>query len=101
MSDNGEVKPNVLTKAELFAADPDRFIDLTEVVFAVKRSEKGMQGYINSSNKLELFSAKGLIDVEIMMKCMAAQVVAQQPKIVQPSSGGFGNGMKRIFNRGK
>jgi hypothetical protein len=100
VNDYGELKQEKPTKAELFATDPDRFIDLTEVIFAVKRGEKGMQGFINSSNKIELFAAKGLIDCEIMMKCIAAQAQQQAPKIVTPN-GGFGAGIRNVFKRGK
>lgn len=90
------------TKAELFTANPDRFVDISELVIAIKRSDAGLQVLMMPKNRTELMVAKGNLEVEILMYMLNAKVQAEienKPKIVAPTGGAFGKTMNRLFKK--
>lgn len=93
----------VLTKAEQFAKEPDKFINIEDLVVGVLKTEKGMATFIGSHTRVDyevalarlqhkLFQTFNFMDMEFAKK-------SQEKKIVTgPDLGGGIQGMKRFLN---
>jgi hypothetical protein len=90
---NGELKkektPEELNAEKIaeFNKDPDMFVDLRELIFATKRSEKGIQVYINNATRQELMISRAEADymlhqAVIQLELDRMRMMATEKKIV-------------------
>lgn len=73
------------SKQELFNEDPDKFIDIRDLVIALMRTDKGPAVYINPKSRAELIQAKGELEVKVLEQILAVDAEVAKNKIVKPS----------------
>ena len=91
---NGEIKKEPeLTKSELFAKDPNRFVDKADLVVAVQRSKAGMGIMLRPINRNELIKAYAELQVTMLRTIMETDyaIEAEKKKIIHPPKGGIMN----------
>lgn len=98
-----EEKSNAVevTKEELFAQDPDRFIDSRDIVVCVLRSPEGLRMACNPASRHEAFIAKGECELAIMRSIAEkSQAAREEKRVVVPPSGGIINAVRnRLVGR--
>ena len=85
------------TKAELFAKDPNRFIDMNDLIVAIKRTEGGMSVMLRPSNRAELIKAYGEVNVVMLRTIMETDyaIEKEHKKIIHPANGGIMDFVRR------
>lgn len=88
-------------KAELFAKEPDRFVDKADLVVAVQRSEAGMGIMLRPRNRNELTKAYAELNVTMLRTIMETDyaIEAEKKKIIHPSGGGMMNFARKKFKK--
>lgn len=94
MGENNDVQEQnsteeVKTKAEVFAEDPDRFVDTHTLIVAVGRSPKGMTILFSPRDRKEAIRAKAELDIALIREIIKADAHTEATKnrIVQPRGG--------------
>lgn len=86
--------PEVKSKAELFAENPDRFIDINDIVIATQMTEKGLAVAINMRfSRGDIARSLGELQIEVMRKIIYNDA-AKASTIVPP--GGIMNFARRF-----
>ena len=98
MGDNGEIKTPEELKKQAFEANPDDFININELIIAVKKKGNLLETLIGSVSRTELEIAL----MRITHQCFGvfnamshAQQQANAPKIVKPGIMNFVRNKKR------
>ncbi len=90
------------TKAELFAQNPDRFVDSQDLIIAIMRSPEGSMLYLNPRSRLEIVATLGEVQVALTREAFVYDEKARalREKIVRPGTGGIINAARRgIFGK--
>lgn len=94
MGDNGEMfeeKTQEQLKKEKFESSPEKFVDIDELIIAVKRSDAGIETFINhvSREDIEVSLIRLTHQCYGVFNAMsyAKQQKEQQGKIINPSGG--------------
>ena len=97
--DNGGLD-KVLAKADKFSKDPDRFIDLDEVICCAKKMEDGTVGIaIGQASRSQFIIAKSEIDYRLhaTLDFIEAKMAQERSKIIKPQ----GNSIMNFVRGGK
>jgi hypothetical protein len=90
------------SKAELFAERPDDFVDMQELIVALKRTDKGPALYLNPRSRSEMTLALGELQVALVREAIhidMANLKAKQDSII-PAKGGIINAARnRMFGK--
>ena len=93
------------TKAELFAENPDRFVDLTEIVFAIFRDPETNK-ISRTLTQMESIEESFVVEGRTRESCetfrMMVRTKAAQTKSIQVVKGngkGIMNGARNLFKR--
>ena len=90
--------PTPKTKQELFAENPDDFIDVDNIVICIVRSANGPAILCRPVNRQEAIMAKGECDIALMKNIMANEMGAPKVTTVHaPSMGIIGAARNRLF----
>lgn len=84
-------------KEQRFKANPDSFIEMSEIVVAAKRSPKGIAVYVGAASIVELNIAKSTIQYRIDEAFRSVRA-ANRSTIVHPRSPFKGGARKKMFN---
>jgi len=102
MAEQEPVQPEapIKTKAEIFAEDPDRFIDKNTLIIALMRTPQGPAVYFVPRSRQEMITTKGEIDAliakEIFMFDMRADKL-REGQIAKPEGGIISAARNRMF----
>ena len=100
--DNGELKRELTSeemladKKKAFEANPDMFVDLSEVIVVVKRAPGGVSHWIGSARRSEYNIAKSEVQYQIdkILNNIDMEVALKSKgKIHIPGKGAFGKGL--------
>ena len=94
--------PEVKTKEELFAEDPDNFIDRRTLIVAIMRTPQGPAICFAPTSRIELIMAKGELEAKFTKELLLADLRAdseREGKIIPPNGGILNAARRGIFNR--
>ncbi|MFA6067540.1 MAG: hypothetical protein WC810_03065 [Janthinobacterium sp.] len=96
-----ETKTPVELKAEAFAANPDDFVNIADLVIAIKRSDKGPMVLLAPQSRQEMIMALGEIQAAlfkaILKYDLSAEALREQDKKIKPATGSMINHARKIF----
>ncbi len=96
----GQEQPQPKSKAELFAENPDNFIDISEIVICIVRSPQGPAMLCKPINRAEAIMARGECDIALFKTIMENDLRNKQSQVVTPPKGGIINAVRKgMFRR--
>ena len=99
MSEEQKQETPEKSKAELFAENPDRFVDMETLVIATMQTEDGLSMYINGKMKRnDVVRAMAEIQIAIMRDVIYADAAKAQ-RIIKPQGSIIGAARNRLFKR--